>query len=58
MTALAALAKDRSLTAGHFTALGACSDVTLGSFDWEQKSCENIPLNEQVEMLSSKGTWP
>jgi predicted DNA-binding protein with PD1-like motif len=55
MTALATFAKDRSLTAGHFTAIGACSDVTLGFFDWEQKSYEKIPLNEQVEVLSLMG---
>jgi uncharacterized protein len=55
MTALAAFAKDRSLTAGHFTAIGACSDVTLGFFDWGQKSYEKIPLNGQVEMLSLMG---
>jgi uncharacterized protein len=55
MAALAAFAKDRSLTAGHFTAIGAFSDVTLGFFDWEKKSYENIPLNEQVEVLSLMG---
>jgi predicted DNA-binding protein with PD1-like motif len=55
MAALAAFAKDRSFTAGHFTAIGAFSDVTLGFFDWEKKSYENIPLNEQVEVLSLMG---
>jgi len=55
MAALAAFANDRSLTAGHFTAIGACSDVTLGFFDWERKSYEKIPLNEQVEVPSLMG---
>jgi uncharacterized protein len=46
---------DRSLTAYHFTAMGAFSDVTLGFFDWERKTYKKIPIHEQVEVISLLG---
>jgi hypothetical protein len=49
---LTEFATDRSLTACHFTAIGAFSDVTLGFFDWERKTYKKIPLPEQVEVIS------
>lgn len=52
---LAAFASNEGLAAAHFTAIGALSDVTLGYFDWEQKSYSRIPVNEQVEVLSLVG---
>jgi predicted DNA-binding protein with PD1-like motif len=48
-------ATDRSLTACHFTAIGAFSDVTLGFFDWERKTYKKIPVHEQVEVISLLG---
>jgi predicted DNA-binding protein with PD1-like motif len=48
-------ASDLRFTAGHFTAIGALSDVTLGFFDWEQKEYKKIPIGEQVEVLSLVG---
>ena len=48
-------ATDRSLTACHFTAIGAFSDVMLGFFDWEKKAYKKIPVHEQVEVISLLG---
>jgi uncharacterized protein len=48
-------AKDLRFTAGHFTAIGALSKVTLGFFDWEKKEYKKIPVDEQVEVLSLVG---
>jgi predicted DNA-binding protein with PD1-like motif len=55
MAALTAFAQERSMTAGHFTAIGALSDVTLGFFDWQDKRYREIPLREQLEVLSLVG---
>lgn len=52
---LKAFAQESSLTACHFTAIGAFSDAILGFFDWEQKEYLRIPVNEQVEVLSLVG---
>ena len=52
---LTAFAKQENLPAGHFTAIGAFSDVTLGYFDRERKDYVRIPLGEQVEVLSLVG---
>lgn len=52
---LTRFAVDRNITAGHFTAIGAFSDVTLGYFDWSKKQYERIPVHEQVEVLSLLG---
>ncbi len=48
-------ARERRLTAGHFTAIGAFSDLTVGFFDWEKKDYAKIPINAQVEVLSLVG---
>ena len=55
MAGLTGFARKHSVTAGRFTAIGACSNVTLGVFDWEQKHYKKIPLREQVEVLSLVG---
>jgi predicted DNA-binding protein with PD1-like motif len=55
ITGLNAFARERRLTACHFTAIGAFSDLTVGFFDWEQKDYAKIPINEQVEVLSLVG---
>ena len=52
---LTAFAKQQNLPAGHFTAIGAFSDVTLGYFDREHKDYVRIPVGEQVEVLSLVG---
>lgn len=48
-------AKQQQLTGSHFTAIGAFSQVTLGYFRRENMEYKNIPVNEQVEVLSLVG---
>jgi hypothetical protein len=55
ITGLTSFAKQQSLGAGHFTAIGAFSDVTLGYFNREKKDYDKIPVKEQVEALSVMG---
>ena len=52
---LTAFAKAESMTAAHFTAIGAFSAVTLGYFDRASKQYLKIPVREQVEVLSLIG---
>ena len=55
MQNLAGFASAYGLTAGHFTAIGAFSDVTLGFLDPETKEYAPIRIDEQVEALSLIG---
>jgi predicted DNA-binding protein with PD1-like motif len=55
MESLDRFASEHQLTAGHFTAIGALSDVTLGFLDPETKEYEPIRIDEQVEALSLVG---
>jgi predicted DNA-binding protein with PD1-like motif len=48
-------AKENDLTAASLTAIGAFSDATLGYFDMERKEYKEIPVDEQVEVLSLVG---
>ena len=48
-------AKQQQLTASHFTAIGAFSQVTLAYFQRENIQYKNIPVHEQVEVLSLVG---
>src|SRR5690606_19501792 len=48
-------ARDRSLASAHFTAIGAFEDVVLRYFDWERREYEDIPVREQVEVLTLAG---
>jgi uncharacterized protein len=52
---LLAFATNHGLAGSHFTAIGGFSDVTLGYFDWQEKDYEQIPIREQVEVLSLIG---
>src|SRR5919202_5234276 len=52
---LTAFAKRHTVTAGHFTAIGAFSGVVLGYFEWQRKDYKRIPISEQVEVLSLVG---
>ncbi|MDT8304363.1 MAG: DNA-binding protein [Anaerolineae bacterium] len=52
---LETFADDQELNASHFTAIGAFSVVTLGYFDRETMSYKEIPVHEQVEVLSLIG---
>ena len=55
MSGLVSFAKEKHLTAAHFTAIGAFRDVVLGYFNWEKKEYQKIPVQEQVEVLSLIG---
>jgi predicted DNA-binding protein with PD1-like motif len=52
---LVQFAREESLSASHFTAIGAFSDVTTGYFDPQKKSYLRKQINEQVEVLSLVG---
>ncbi len=52
---LTTFAEYEALTAASFKGIGAFSDVLLGYFDWERKEYAEIPLDEQVEVLSLIG---
>lgn len=52
---LMAFAKEHSLTGSRLSGIGALSQVTLGYFDLTQKAYMEIPLHEQVEVLSLVG---
>ncbi|MGN6136421.1 MAG: PPC domain-containing DNA-binding protein [Aureliella sp.] len=55
LSGLTSFAKERRLSASHFTAIGAMREVVLGYFDWEQRDYVEIPVQEQVEVLSMVG---
>lgn len=48
-------ARQHRLRGSQFTAIGAFSSATLAYFDWESKKYLDIPINEQVEVLSLTG---
>ena len=48
-------ATENELGASHFTAIGAFRDVMLGYFDRETKKYQQIPIVEQMEVLSLVG---
>lgn len=52
---LTEFAQRQALTAAHFTAIGAFSDVTLGYFDRARRDYRRIPVAEQVEVLALLG---
>ena len=55
MAGLRSFAKQAGLGGAHFTAIGAFSKATLGYFERERKSYKQIPIKEQVEVLSLVG---
>jgi len=48
-------ATKNGLRGAQVTAIGAFSEVTLGFFDRQKKSYREIPVKEQVEVLSFAG---
>ena len=48
-------ATENELRGAQVTAISAFSDVMLGFFDREKKSYQEIPIKEQVEVLSFVG---
>ena len=52
---LTAFARREGLTGAHFTAIGAFSRATVAFFDLATKEYEEIPVDEQVEVLALVG---
>ena len=52
---LTRFAEENDLFGAHFTAIGAFQSATLDYFDWESKEYEDIPVDEQVEVLALTG---
>jgi predicted DNA-binding protein with PD1-like motif len=55
MEGLTGWCREQRITAARLTAIGACSDLLLGWFDLERKEYREIPVDEQVEVLSLTG---
>lgn len=55
VSGLTRFAGENSLDAASITAIGAFSEAMLGFFDVEQKEYQEIPVREQVEVLSLVG---
>ncbi|HVO87001.1 MAG TPA: PPC domain-containing DNA-binding protein [Casimicrobiaceae bacterium] len=55
MPLLKSFAAKHALPSAHFTAIGALARVTLGYFDWTRKAYLEIPIEEQVEVVSLIG---
>jgi hypothetical protein len=55
MSGLENFAKEHKLSAARFTAIGAFERVMLAYFDWEKKEYRELPINEQVEVLTMTG---
>jgi predicted DNA-binding protein with PD1-like motif len=55
MSGLLSFAKEHRLVGAHFTGIGAFSQVVLGYYDWERKDYLEIPVDEQVEVVSLIG---
>ncbi len=55
MSELTSFAKENDLSAASFTAIGAFSGAILGYFVMEKKEYKEIPVDEQVEVLSLVG---
>src|SRR5438067_9324820 len=47
--------QENRLNASQFTAIGAFSNAVLGFFSVQKRDYKNIPINEQVEVLSLLG---
>jgi uncharacterized protein len=52
---LTQFAREERLAASEFTAIGALGSAQLAYFNWETKAYDEIPVDEQVELLSLNG---
>jgi predicted DNA-binding protein with PD1-like motif len=52
---LTSFAEANNIGGSHFTAIGAFRDVLLGYFDRQKKDYRQIPIEDQVEVLSLIG---
>jgi predicted DNA-binding protein with PD1-like motif len=55
MQCLERFARERRLSAAHFTGIGACKDAVLGFYEIERKSYRRNAVKEQVEVVSLVG---
>jgi hypothetical protein len=55
MSGLTEFAVREKLVGGHFSAIGALEHALFGWFDNTRKAFRDIPVNEQVEMISLNG---
>lgn len=55
MSGLTEFSVRENLVAGHFSAIGALEHARFGWFDSARKAYRDIPVNEQVEMISLIG---
>ena len=55
MSTLTEFVREHRVGAASFTGIGAFSEATLGYFDWEAKEFREIPVPEQVEVLTLAG---
>lgn len=55
MNELKRFAESQSLTAAHFTGIGAFAKVTVSWFDYDKREYQPIEINQQVELLSLIG---
>jgi uncharacterized protein len=54
-SSLCAFAKRERISAAQLSAIGALSDAELKYFDWNKKTYQKIPVNEQVEVAALMG---
>src|SRR5277367_6749321 len=55
LSGLTEFAGREKLAAGYFTAIGALSSARFGWFDRARKAYRDIPINQQVELISLIG---
>ena len=55
VSTLTQFAKERRISSGYFTAIGAFSRATTGYYDWEKKNYIRNEVKEQVELVSLIG---
>lgn len=55
METLSGWCEEHGVTAARFTAIGAFREAVLGWFDWEAREYQEIPVNDQVEVLALTG---
>jgi uncharacterized protein len=55
LAGLQRFAREHGPRSAHFTAIGAFREVVLAYFDWPTKAYQDIPVNEQAEVLIRAG---
>ncbi len=55
MEPLADFVRENDISAARLSGIGACQSVLLGYFNWDASDYEQIPIDEQVEVVSLAG---